>query len=223
MKKLWIVLGILCITGVLGIATLFGIDGYVRRFSAEYISAEAPADADCILVLGAGVRSDGSPSLLLSDRMARGIELYQVGVSDRILMSGDHGKKDYNEVQAMKDTAVAAGIPSSCVFMDHAGFSTYDSMYRAKEVFCASRIVIVTQEYHLPRAVYIARKLGLEAYGVPCESTRYAGQDWRDIREILARGKDFFKVMWKPEPTYLGDAIPVNGNGDLTNDAEGTE
>ena len=104
--------------------------------------------------------------------------------------------------------------------MDHAGFSTYESMYRAKEVFEADKIVIVSQKYHLYRAIYIARSLGLEAYGVPSDVREYRGQKYRDFREAIARVKDFFNVIIKPEPTYLGEAIPVSGNGDLTNDKQ---
>ena len=133
-------------------------------------------------------------------------------------MSGDHGRVEYDEVNAMKQFAIDAGIPSENVFMDHAGFSTYETMYRAKEIFDADKIIVVTQEYHLYRALYIAEKLGLEAYGVPSDYVAYSGQNVRDIREILARNKDFFKCILKPEPTFLGDVIPVSGNGDLTND-----
>jgi len=102
--------------------------------------------------------------------------------------------------------------------MDHAGFSTYETVYRAKEVFGAERIIIVTQEYHMYRALYIAQALGLEAYGVASDYREYAGQEMRDIREVLARVKDFGMVIFKPEPTYLGEAIPVSGNGELTHD-----
>ena len=102
--------------------------------------------------------------------------------------------------------------------MDHAGFSSYESVYRAKEIFKADKIVIVTQEYHLHRALYIANQLGIEAYGVNSDPRKYAGQSYRELREILARNKDFVKCIFKPEPTYLGETIPVNGNGDITND-----
>ena len=116
------------------------------------------------------------------------------------------------------DYAVEAGIPSEDVFMDHAGFSTYESMVRAKEVFQAKKIIIVTQEYHLNRALYLAHKLGLEAYGVPADLRNYSGQFKRDIREIAARCKDFALGAFKPKPTYLGDIIPISGDGNATND-----
>jgi len=133
-------------------------------------------------------------------------------------MSGDHGRKEYDEVNVMKQFAIDRGIASEHVFMDHAGFSTYESLYRARDIFETERIIIVTQKYHIYRALYIADKLGLEAYGVASDPRRYAGQNIRDLREIAARVKDYFTVIIKPTPTYLGETIPINGNGDLTND-----
>lgn len=174
-------------------------------------------DIDCIIVLGAGIRKDG-PSPLLEDRLIRGIELYNENISNKIIMSGDHGKSTYDEVNIMKDYAIEKGIPSKDIFMDHAGFSTYDSMYRAKNIFKANKVIIVTQEYHLPRALFIAKKLGLDAYGVASEGNNYSGQKYRDIREFLARNKDFVKTIFKPKSKYLGDEIPLTSNGDITND-----
>jgi vancomycin permeability regulator SanA len=118
----------------------------------------------------------------------------------------------------MKTFAVGAGIASENVFMDHAGFSTYESMYRAREIFQAKKIIIVTQEYHLYRAVYIAQRLGMEAYGVSSDYHTYVGQFMRDCRELLARAKDCATCIFKPEPTYLGEAIPIFDDGNITND-----
>lgn len=207
---------------ILGLCLLFGIDFYVRSSTKDRIispeNASSVSDADCILVLGAGIRTDGSPSPMLQDRLNTGIALYQNGAAPKLLMSGDHGRKKYNEVQTMKDIALDQGVPSEDVFMDHAGFSTYDSLYRARDVFQARKVIIVTQKYHLYRALYIARSLGLDAWGVSADTRRYRGQSQRDFREILARDKDFFVSVFKPLPKYLGDTIPITGNGDLTND-----
>lgn len=191
-----------------------------RILDADRISEPEPAD--CILVLGCSVKGDGTPSAMLRDRVETGIALYKQGAAGKLLMSGDHGRDDYNEVQVMKDMAVAAGVPAEDVFMDHAGFSTYESMYRARDIFQAERIVIVTQEYHLYRAIYVAEKLGLTAYGVPADRQEYAGQWARDIREAAARVKDYFASWLQVSPAFLGDAIPVQGNGNLTNDRETT-
>ena len=133
-------------------------------------------------------------------------------------MSGDHGQESYDEENAMKQYAIKNNVPSEDVFMDHAGFSTYESIYRAKEIFKADKIVIVTQEYHLYRALYIAEKLGIEAYGVASDLHKYGGQNARDVREVLARCKDFATSIVKPKPTYLGEEIPIDGNGNGTND-----
>ena len=174
-------------------------------------------NVDCILVLGAGVWKD-RPSHMLEDRLLEGIKLYENGTSNKIIMSGDHSRVDYDEVNVMKKFAMDRGIKSEDIFMDHAGFSTYESLYRAKEIFKCRKIVIVTQKYHLHRSLYIGEKLGLECYGVKANPRKYVGQFSREIREIAARNKDFFKCIIKSKPTYLGDTIPVSGNGNITND-----
>ncbi|MDT3700120.1 MAG: ElyC/SanA/YdcF family protein [Thermincola sp.] len=209
------------LAGILGAASLLIINAYVQSSVKDQIIAIEQAvklDADCILVLGAGVWSGGRPSHMLEDRLIQGIDLYEKGASDRLLLSGDHGRKEYDEVNVMKQFAIDKNITSEHIFMDHAGFSTYESLYRTRDIFKADKIIIVTQKYHLYRALYIAKKLGLEAYGVPSDPRVYAGQKSRELREILARVKDFLNVIVKPEPTYLGEEIPVSGNGDLTND-----
>lgn len=221
-KRLLRTLCILVILGFLGVAAIAGINGIVIGTATSRIlspqDAAALADVDCILVLGCLVGSDGVPSDMLHDRLRQGVELYQLGAAPKMLMTGDHGRTNYDEVDAMKTYAVNNGVPSEDVFMDHAGFSTYESMYRAKEVFQAKKIIIVTQEYHLYRAVFIARSLGLDAYGVTSDYNWYLGQFRRDVREVLARVKDFGTSVLKPEPTYLGEAIPIWGDGNLTND-----
>lgn len=228
-RKHWIIKTflVLLIIGASGTLALFGINAYVKMSVKDSIitaDEAADLDADCILILGAGLYDSDTPSLMLSDRLNKGIELYELNASDKLLMTGDHGRVSYDEVNVMKQTAINAGIPSSDIFMDHAGFSTYESMYRARDVFEAKKVIIVTQGYHMYRALYIAEKLGLEAYGVATDPRSYgqAADTRNNVREPLARIKDFFSVLFKPEPTYLGDAIPVEGNGDSTNDKEFT-
>ena len=220
-KKLLISLFLLIITGISALAFTLIINLYVKVSVNDKIITEEKAssiDADCILVLGAGVWNNGNPSAMLEDRLLQGIKLYKNGASDRLLMSGDHGRKEYDEVNVMKQYSIDRGITSEHIFMDHAGFSTYESLYRARDVFEAKKIIIVTQKYHLYRALYIADKLGIEAYGVASNPRRYAGQTRMSSREILARVKDFFNVIIKPEPTFLGEKISLSGSGDLTND-----
>jgi len=172
---------------------------------------------DCIIVLGAGVWGN-EPSPLLRDRLDRGIELYFSGAAPKIIMSGDHGHENYDEVNIMKKYAITKGVPSTDIFMDHAGFSTYDSIYRAQAIFQAQKIIVISQKYHLYRALYIANSLGVEAYGVAAISNNYSGNTYREMREVLARNKDFVKCIFKPEPTYLGETISLNDDGDITND-----
>ena len=219
LKRSLIILLCLAIVGTAAMLIINGVvksDGNDRILSVE--DATKLEDIDCVIVLGCQVKDDGSLSGMLKDRMWRALELYEAGVAPKLLMSGDHGREDYDEVGAMKNYAIENGVPSEDVFMDHAGFSTYETVYRAKEIFEADKVIIVTQEYHLYRALYIAKQLGVEAYGVSSDLNTYAGQSMRDFREVLARCKDWAMCIFKPEPTYLGEAIPVSGNGDLTND-----
>ena len=220
MRKVLIIIIILII---LITAVVIGINVYVKTSTKKQILREEEcsdlAEIDCIIILGAAAWGD-KPSPMLEDRILQGIQLYQNGVSKKIIMSGDHGKDNYDEVNIMKQFAIEKGIPSEDIFMDHAGFSTYDSIYRAKEVFRAKKIIIVTQKYHLYRALYIANSLGLEAYGVGSDPREYVGKTNREVREILARDKDFVKCIFRPEPTFLGEPIPITGNGDVTNDKE---
>ena len=221
MKKITKIGVIFIIIVILIILIILGINLYVKNSTKKQIVDNTDYsnlnDIDCIIVLGAGIWGD-KPSPMLEDRLLQAIELYKNNVSSKIIMSGDHGKQDYDEVNTMKDFAIEKGVPSENVFMDHAGFSSYESIYRAKEIFGAKKIVIVTQKYHLYRALYIANKLGIEAYGVGADPRQYVGATYRELREILARNKDFIKCIFKPKPTYLGDTIPVSGNGDITND-----
>lgn len=219
---------ILCKIGLLGILTfliclcvVFSLNFYVKGSTKNQILSEEEvakiANVDAILVLGAGIWGD-KPSHMLEDRLLEAISLYKKGVSSKIIMSGDHGRSDYDEVNIMKEFAIQRGVPSEDIFMDHAGFSSYDSLYRAKEIFDVKKVIIVTQKYHLYRSLYIANQIGIEAYGIPSNPRKYRGQTKRELREILARNKDFIKCILKPNPTYLGEAIPINGSGDLTND-----
>jgi vancomycin permeability regulator SanA len=177
---------------------VWGISSHVKRagvsriISAEEAAALSPVD--CILVLGCQVLDDGSPCRMLADRLRRGVELYQLGVSPALLMSGDcHGER-YDEVGAMRKYAISAGASAAAIWTDPCGYSTLESLYRAKTVYGAKRIVVVTQQYHLYRALYIAEKLGMEAWGAASDRPVFRGRSKRDAREVLARVKDFFAV-----------------------------
>lgn len=176
---------------------------------------------DCILVLGARVRPSGALSRVLEDRCNVGVAAYRMDAAPKLLLSGDHGTKGYDEVSAMQDYAQEQGTPPEDIFLDHAGFSTYESMVRAKEVFGAEKVLIVTQSFHLSRAVYIARSIGLDAYGMTSDLRNYGPRStvYNEVREIAARAKDVFYVnLWKPYPKYLGDPIDLTGSGVITHE-----
>lgn len=206
---------VLVIVLALGLTNIYVIGSTHSRIITEEEAADL--NADCVLVLGAAIWGN-YPSPMLEDRLITGIDLYKLGASERMLMSGDHGSLYYDEVGVMKAYAIENGVPSSHIFLDHAGFNTYSSMYRARDIFLAEKVVIVTQKYHLYRAIYLAKHMGLDAYGVASDPRTYRGQSMRDIREILARSKDFIKLTVEPKPKYLGDTIPLTGDGDITND-----
>ena len=216
---------LLCLCLLCGCCVI-GINTYVVQSTKKQLLSPADAaaltDVDCILVLGCYVNENGEPSLMLKDRLQRGVELYNAKAAPKILMSGDHGRYTYDEVTAMRQYALDAEVPSQDIFLDHAGFSTYESIYRARDIFQAKKIIIVSQEYHLYRALQIANGLGLEAYGVAADYQSYSGQFFRDVREILARNKDWVKSIFKPKPTFLGDAIPIFGDGNITVDEKGS-
>ena len=204
------------LTAVVGLIGIFLINLYVVKSAKEYILTEqqlSGAPHDCALVLGARVYKSGALSPMLADRVLTGVELYKNGVVPKLIMSGDYENKDYDEVGPMKDFALGQGVPNQDIDIDPAGFSTYDSMYRAKNVFAVRRVIIVTQKFHLYRAVYIARAIGIDAYGIIADRRDYQNLWYNSVRESLARVKDFFVVLIRPKPTYLGNFIPNTKNG----------
>lgn len=198
---------------LIGVIALFlMIDHYVSTEGMKYIiDMNEENTVDAIVILGAKVINDEVPSIILQDRLITGVEAYNIGASKKILVTGDHGTKEYDEVNTMRKYIKEKGVAEEDIFMDHAGFSTYESMYRAKAVFCIERAIIITQEYHLKRALYIARSLGIEAYGIPSDKHIYPKMSYYELRERAARVKDFIKTKLKMKPTYLGESIPIAG------------
>lgn len=181
------------------------------------VDAGSFSGAHTAIVPGAYVLPDGRLCDMLADRVETAVELYRQGKVEKILMTGDHGRTSYDEVNSMRKYAQSRGIPAGDIFMDHAGFSTYESMYRAREIFGVQSAVVVTQNFHLPRAVYTARKLGLPAVGISSDRYNYP-TEMNEIREVLARVKAFAQVVAKTRPTFLGEAIPITGDGRATHD-----
>lgn len=215
-KAVFKIVIMLCIAAVLFVGAsnlIVMIDGNSSIVSAEEASEKK---ADCIIVLGCSVYGT-TPSPMLKERLLKAVELYKSGAAPKILMTGDHRGAYYNEVWAMKTFAIECGVPSEDIFLDHYGLSTYESMYRADAIFELKNVIIVTQQYHLYRSVYAAKRFGINAIGVACDTTSHENQFYRDLRELAARTKDFVYCIFKPEPTHMGDVVPVTGNGDITN------
>ncbi len=218
-KAVICVISVLIIFGVVTGIYALCVNSYIKNRGKDKIFTvdSVSGGYDCIIILGCGVKDDGRPSDMLYDRIITGVELYKKGIAPRILMSGDHGRTDYDEVGTMKKYAVDMGVPEDAVFCDHAGFSTYESMVRANKVFGIENAVVVTQSYHLYRALFDAESFGIDAYGVSADVRRYLGQTNRNIREIIARNKDFLFCVFKPDPKYLGEKIDITGSGSVTN------
>ena len=191
LSALLVVLILLGAVSVVPIASNLVVYGMYENIHEDFTEQSY----DCILVLGAGLRADGSPSDMLSDRLDVAIGLYNMGVSEIILLSGDCSGLDYDEVLAMENYCLERGIPETAIVKDGRGYSTYESMQNLKDTGRYERVVIVTQRYHLYRAIYIAEKMGISADGADAELRSYRGQIMRDIREIAARTKDVFMIM----------------------------
>ena len=195
-----------------------GTNAYVIGTTKDRIVSEGEAATfagDCIVVLGAAVTPSEEPSGILEDRLDEAISLYQAGAASKIIMSGNQ-EPGYDEPSVMKEYAVSCGVPSDAIFCDYAGFNTYDTIYRAANVFGVQRAIVVTQTYHLYRALYAAQGLGMDAVGVPSDFHEYDGQEYYDVREIGARTKDFFKTLFKVPSTFVGDPISLDQSGDVT-------
>ena len=215
---------------VIAAILVLGISAYVTQSVSDNIagvdtgSGISAADAEecrsiepqCILVLGCAVWADNEPSPMLKDRLDTAIALYRAGAAPKLLLSGDNSLVEYSEPDCMLRYTLAQGVPADDIFLDYAGFSTYESVYRSHAVFMADRMIVVTQKYHLFRALKACEALGIEAKGVASDQRKYAGRYYREAREVLARNKDLFKGIIKAKPTYLGDEIPVDGDGTAT-------
>lgn len=213
--------------GVL-IAFIGMANGYILNLNRSLIYRDISRvpEAQTVLILGARVHSNGRLSLMLEDRVLAGYDLYRMGKAKKILVSGDHGQTSYDEVNSIRRYLLKLNVPPEDIFMDHAGFDTYDSIYRAKAIFKIKRTIIVTQRFHVPRAIFIARGMGLDAVGFEADRHIYFhGPMIRSqLREALARTKAFLEVMAvHPKPKYLGEAIPITGDGRRTMDSLDSE
>ncbi len=170
--------------------------------------------AQVALVLGALVNKDGAPSQMLADRITVALRLYRAGKVDKLLVSGDHGTTSYDEPDTMKRALLAAGVPARDIFTDHAGFDTWASVVRARKVFGVRSALVVTQGFHLPRAVWLAQQAGLDAHGVSADLHGYGTQELiSQLREVVARVKAVGQAATDAAPRFLGPRIPITGDG----------
>lgn len=196
----------------IGFLIFLGINFSIVDYEKEIKSFTEIEKTQVGLVLGANVSSKNL-SDIFKDRADAALTLYNEGKIDKILISGDHGTKEYDEVNAAKEYFLEKNVPAEDLFLDHAGFDTYDSLYRAKEVFGITDLIIISQNFHLGRALYIASSLGMGAQGFSADLHQYVTEDKNNLRESLARVKAFFDVNFHSLPKFLGPAIQIDGDG----------
>ncbi len=213
-KILFIIILFTIVIGLPG-STILGvslINSHIHKKSNAYIFSD---DIDKVpktqvaLILGAKVSHDGVMSPMLHDRVTTALELYKKGKVERFLVSADHGRKNYDEVNPIKEYLLKKDIPAEDIFLDHAGFDTYDSLFRAKYIFQIQSLTVVTQNFHLPRAIYLGRSLGIDTYGVSADRQFYGGIEYNKSRETIAGVKAFFNICFRAKPKYLGEPIPI--------------
>jgi len=193
-----------------GVLTAVVASVYVEyRWEERVFTATDVPEAPVALVFGAGLRGANQvPSPMLAERIDAAVALYQAGKVKALLVSGDNSDRTHDETRAMRRYAIAKGVPSRHVVADYAGLSTYDSIYRAHAIFGVERAILVTQRFHLPRAVFIARSLGLDAFGVAADEERQRHAPY-PFRELLARPWALALVLTRPEPRFLGEPAPI--------------
>lgn len=198
----------LMVASVACIALVAVIKHRAKRYTYSY--TEHVPECYTAIVFGAGIR-DGKPSKYLKDRLDAGIRLYEAGKVQRLLLSGDNGSRNYDELKVMRDYCIAKNVKAEDLFLDFAGFDTYSTLYRAKEIFEVDKAVLVSQNYHLDRAIYIGRSLGLDSYGYAADIGHYGGYRRNMLREVLATVNAFVEVNLQRKPKFLGEQVSIKG------------
>jgi SanA protein len=214
------ILNILVFSVILALVGILFLQLHVKRTSRDLIVTDISQlnQAYTGIVLGASVKPDKSLSLILQDRVDAALLAYENKKFKKFLLSGDHGEKNYDEVNAMKTYLNNKGVPDEDIFLDHAGFDTYDSMYRARDVFKVKSAIVFTQEFHLPRAIYIGKNMGLNVQGYVADQHEYPGNSRFARREWLANMKAWIELNIEKTPTYSGKVIPITGDSKLSHD-----
>ena len=211
-----------CLLLFVAAASGYAITRAVAKYDQHiHTSASAVPAVYTGIVPGARVYADGRLSHMLEDRVASAAKLYKEGKIRKILLTGDHGKEHYDEVNAMRKALRRMSVPERDIFLDHAGFTTYDSLYRARDIFGVKDCVVVTQRFHLSRSVYTARKLGLDCSGFVADRRQYisSSHNWSKFREFFSKVKAWLQLnITKPKPKFLGEKIPITGDATQTRD-----
>jgi len=197
---------------IIGLVAVLSVNVYVKSSTKKYIShtlKKFPKN-DVGIIFGAGINGD-QPSKYLKDRLDAGILLYKAKRINKILLSGDNGREEYDELTVMKNYCFSHGVDTTKIFIDYAGFDTYSTMYRAKHIFKIKKATLISQEYHLNRAIYIGQKLGIKSVGYSANKGEYLGYKYVTFREYLSIFKSFFDVLRNREPRFLGNPINING------------
>jgi SanA protein len=211
-RKTAMILAVLA-AGVFLVAVIADICVAISGMRNIYAGIDGLPQAQAVLVPGAAVYRGGQMSAVFFDRAAVALEVYRAGKVKKILVSGDHSRGNYDEVNIAKKFFLDNGVPGEDVFVDYAGFDTYSSVYRAKEIFQVQSLIISTQEFHLPRALYLARQIGIKADGIKADLRNYDLGFYNVLRENAARTKAFWDVASNAVPKFLGDTIPITGDG----------
>jgi len=213
MKRILIIFSV-CLGALVLFVVITNVVIWVTTRPFRYVVTEDVPSVQAVLIPGAGIFESGALSSFFLERVDTAIELYQLGTVSKILVSGDNSSVEYNEVNPVRLYLLENRIPDKDIFLDHAGFDTYSSMYRARDIFGVTSLVVSTQSFHLPRSVFIARRLGLEAYGVRAGDGQAPVENY--AREVLANEKALFNLVFFRTPKYLGDPIPIEGDGRLS-------
>lgn len=212
MKKFLRILLYLTLLALTGLFSVYLINLRVASYSKDtiYRSAETvPNDNRVAIVLGAKVWDGGVPSFVLEDRIITAVELYKAGKVKKILMSGDNPTKEYDEPTAMKNYAVKLGVPENDVVMDFAGRRTYDTCWRAKNIFGVDKAIMISQEFHLPRSIYLCQNLGVDAVGIAANRRPYDGENYWAFREFFGVASAWFETNFFPFEPIKGNKEPI--------------
>lgn len=197
---------------IIGLIAIISVNYYVKSSTKTkiYYSLKKFPKNDVGIIFGAGINGD-QPSKYLKDRLDAGIALYKAKRINKILLSGDNGREEYDELTVMKNYCFNHGVDTTKIFIDYAGFDTYSTMYRAKHIFKIKKAALISQEYHLNRAIYIGQKLGIKSFGFSANNGEYSGYKYVCFREYGSVFKSFLDVLRNREPYFLGNPINING------------